>query len=126
MEKDCPSGDKLWEDDGSGGVSNPFRGLTMGERRPSPRLERIDHHEQAGQSRSTAQGLTSCSTSQQCREQGASTWLYSNRSSIFVENPAFRTTSQQETEGMPMTLEVHRPVFKFLDVATSHRTLECC
>lgn len=40
--KDWPPGEWLWEDGGSGGGASPFSGLTMGERRPGPNLERRD------------------------------------------------------------------------------------
>lgn len=38
--KGWPPGEWLWEDGGSGGGPSPFSGLTMGERRPGPNLER--------------------------------------------------------------------------------------
>lgn len=60
VENDCPPGDWLWEDGGSGGGPSPFSGLTMGERRPGPRLERTEHHGFLV-GRGMTQGLTVCS-----------------------------------------------------------------
>lgn len=40
--KGWPPGEWLWEDGGSGGGPSPFRGLTMGERRLGPNLERTE------------------------------------------------------------------------------------
>lgn len=40
--KDWPPGEWPWEDGGSSGGPSPFRGLTMGGRRPGPNLERVD------------------------------------------------------------------------------------
>lgn len=40
--KGWPPGEWLWEDGGSGGGPRPFSGLTMGERRLGPNLERTE------------------------------------------------------------------------------------
>lgn len=40
--KGWPPGEWLREDDGRGGGPSPFRGLTIGESRPGPNLERTD------------------------------------------------------------------------------------
>lgn len=40
--KGWPPGEWLWEDGGNGGGPSPFSGLTIGERRPGPNLERTE------------------------------------------------------------------------------------